>query len=81
MNYTGSECGERQLVRITNATRSRDAQSTEKSVFYGFLSLVSVYGQFFLFMAESTDFFLLGLATTPPPPHLHYRDRGILRTN
>ena len=23
----------------------RDAQSTEKSVFYGFLSLVSVYGQ------------------------------------
>ena len=43
-----------------------DAQSTEKSVFYGFLSLVSVYGHIF-FMAESTDFFLLGSATTPPP--------------
>ena len=31
-------------LRHGDAT-TRDAQSTEKSVFYGFLSLVSVYGQ------------------------------------
>ena len=38
-------------------------QITEKSVFYGFLWLVSVYGKK-RFMVESTDFFLLSSATT-----------------
>ena len=48
---------------------------------------ISVFYRFFYrsfstkkkrFMAESTDFFLLGSASTPPPI-LHFRDRGILR--
>ena len=34
----------------------RDAQSTEKSVFYGFVSLVSLRGEK-RFMDESTDYF------------------------
>ena len=70
----------------------RDAQSTEKSVFYGFSSLVSVYGQKndlwpnlrifsrlrystekIRFSDESTDFFVLSPATTPPPPTLDSR--------
>ena len=58
-------------VKMAEVGSFRDAQSTEKSVFYGFLSLVSVYGKK-RFMDESTDFFLLGSATTSPP--LRFRD-------
>ena len=47
---------------------SKDAQSTEKAIFYGFLSLVSVYGQ-------KTDLwpnlriFSYSVRLLPPPPH------------
>ena len=60
--------------RAPEANAFRDAQSTEKSVFYRILSLVSVYGQTHYLWPESTDFFVLSSATTPPPPTLDSRD-------
>ena len=55
----------------------RDGQSTEKSVSYGFLSLVSVYGKK-RYLWPNLLIFLTRFGYYPPPP-IALRDRGILR--
>ena len=47
--------------------RIRDAQSTEKYIFYGFVSLVSVYGEFF-FYGRIYRFYLTRFGYYPPSP-------------
>ena len=56
---------------------SKDAQSTEKSVLYGFLSLVSVYRK--NIYARIYGFFLTRFGYYPRP-HCTFETRGILRT-
>ena len=57
---------------------SRDAQSTEQSIFYGFLSLVSVYRQKMNFWTNlrilSYSVRLLPPPPPPPPTPLDFRD-------
>ena len=70
-----------QMERFQMGNHScRDAQSTEKSVFYGFWSLVSVYGIFFN-LWPNLPIFCYSVWLLPPPPALHFRDRGILRSH
>ena len=79
MNMPDGHCkrtglGRRSLRQSRMRWYGRDAQSTEKSVFYGFLSLDSVYG-FFLIYGRIYGFFLTRFGYYPlPPTPLHCQD-------